>query len=271
MRIAGDSPTYQFRLIDSKGNITPFGFDFPSATHILKAVMGASAGGMSYWGFKLGIRSQHPKLSDEQIDELYERAKKGRWSPNKVRDAGGDRGTSAHNYLDALAKQAMDVELQSRGQDVVPSPVPPPANGYEDAVFQWFHAEGLAHNPSRIVASELPVWHLSRRYSGQFDLLLRTRDHADAPMELVDLKTHAPAKESDGAAYEMDLLQLAGYEGAVLDMTPTDERPSHLEHRVLLAQEDGSCAEDRRYIGPDVFYEIVDVYQAIRGAKLNGR
>lgn len=254
----------RFVLIDHEGRPTTVGFDLPRVSTILKTVLSAGMGGMAFWGFRLGIASQHPHLSPERVWELYEQAKKGAWNPNRQRDVSGDRGVSAHAYLERLCEQAI-AEARGTADGVLPQ-VPAPSDGYEEGVLNWFRDRGLADDPSRVVASELDVWHLRRGYIGKFDAMLRG--------EIVDLKTHKPARDHEvvgGPAYEIDLLQLAAYEGAIIEMMTREERPPRLDHTVVLAAEDGSYVEDRRWISPEVFYEICDVYWALTEVGLNGR
>lgn len=272
-KASGEQPGYRrFVLVDHEGKPTPVGFDLPRVSTILKSVLSAGMGGMAFWGFRLGIASQHPRLAPERIEELYEQAKRGAWNPNRQRDVSGDRGVSAHGYLESLCRAAA---AEARGQaDGVLSTVPAPSNGYEEGVLNWFRDRGLVDDPSRVLGSEVDVWHLQRGYVGKFDALLRTDHQAQVDLEITDLKTHKPARDHEnvgGPAYETDLLQLAAYEGAIVEMTPPQERPSHLDHCVVLAADDGSYVEDRRWISPEIFYEVVDVYWALTEVGLNGR
>lgn len=272
-KASGDQPgNRRFVLLDHEGRPTTVGFDLPRVSTILKTVLSAGMGGMAFWGFRLGIASQHPRLAPERIEELYEQAKKGAWNPNRQRDRSGDRGVSAHAYLERLCEQA---NAEAKGQaDVDLPPVPAPSDGYEEAVLNWFRDRGLLDDPSRVLASELDVWHLRKGYVGRFDALLRTDHQAQVDLEICDLKTHKPSRTMEGQggpAYETDLLQLAAYEGAIVEMTPPHERPAHLDHCVVLAAEDGSYVEDRRWISPEIFYEICDVYWALTEVGLNGR
>lgn len=269
-RVAGDESYYRFVLQRYDGEVLPeTAIRLPSVTSIIKAVMGASGGGMAYWGFKLGNAAAHLELQgdrpdDATLESLYEAAKAGPYSPNKQRDAAGERGNAAHDLLESLAKGTLTVEHDAEGVVIVN-----PANGgrarpqsYTLAVADWW----LSERPET-VASEQVLYSLNHRYCGSVDLIA---ERWRGGVVLTDLKTHKPsqANPATAPAYDEDRLQVEAYRQAWNEMYPWD----HIVRKsVLLAHEDGTWQEEFVEEPPfEVFLALREAYRHLveeRGAK----
>jgi hypothetical protein len=256
-RIAGSSHAYTFRVSNE------YGFDLPSVTHIIKSVGDSigGAGAMAWWGFKLGIRSQHPLFSDTKVDEQYEKAKQTEWTPNKQRDTAGSRGTEAHDLLELLATGEAEVH-----KDVEKVYLTWPKNkkapfeeveGYKLSAAQWWldNLEGW-----NTVFAERPVWSLSQGFAGTLDLARYwgvIKEEGTNMVEVVDYKTHKPAAQ-DGPSYVGDRIQLAAYSLAVEEMGLGLVGGT----RVVLLGPDGTYLEDTRRVDAGVFLAMKEIHDA---------
>lgn len=265
-RAAGDSPHYRFALVGGVGHI-----DLPSVTHIghvLKDVLGFQA--MAYWGFKLGVASQHPKVSvvPGGIDPLYEKAKKTDWSPIKQRDAAGERGTGSHDLSDAINRKLVRLD---EDEDGIRATGKFSLNKQE---VEWTEEllSGYLYTAARYaidtedawecVFSEQTVWSLDHRFAGTLDLSRRSTTWlpTDQGIEIVDYKTHKPASsENDGPSYIDDRVQLSAYALAVEEMGLGVVRGT----RVVLFGPDGNYEEDTRRVDPKVFLAMKEIHDEI--------
>ena len=267
-RLAGNESGYSFRVMDTeKGEPSPFGFNLPSATTIIKGVLGSTGGGMAWWGFKLGIRACHPTASEEKIAQLYERKKHSSFNPNAQRDSAGDRGTDAH---------AVAAALLLGNHELMPDHVlAGDMDGYEEAAHNWVTTQ---MGGWEVVLAEQPVWSLEHRFAGTPDLVRKRSIGLDEPtlggaslgtvFSIVDFKTHKPARE-DGPSYVEDRLQTQGYEIACWEMGviryEDHEEPHPVEHLIVLLCPDGSFIEDARRIEPSAFLAVRQAYRELRG------
>jgi len=282
-RAAGSSHAYTFKLKGTrKGD--EYTLDFPSVTHVLKSVADSLGfGAMAWWGYKIGIRALNPELDDDDIGELYEAAKQTDWTPNKVRDEAGERGTGTHDLLEAIAR---DEVIASREGDlfIVSGPTETLADllglegkekkgflkagteafepvGYQEAGVRWW----LDQTDQEISFAERPVWSVRHGFGGTLDL---AREVDNISFEIVDYKTHKPApgarkdgtyRDGEGPAYIDDLLQLAGYRQCVEELgfgrvTGT---------RVVLLGPDGFYYEDTRTVPAQAFLNMKAVHDDV--------
>lgn len=239
-RVAGNERSYRFNVLRADGTPTEYEFRMPSVTSVIKDVFGASFGGASYWGFKLGIASQY--ADDIEIESLYEEAKKGPWAPNRMKEKGGDRGTLAHDVAERLVLGTLTPEDVRAGE----------YDGYCQAAASWF----VDHQPEieySIEAGECEtervLWSLLHQYSGTTDLRLMD--------EVIDYKTHKPAK--DGPAYPEDLVQLDAYAMAYRELGHEING-----NRVVLFKEDGTYEEDHRMVPPGTFLMVLDLWRRMK-------
>jgi len=238
-RAAGDSSFYTWQL---KGREGQCDIRLPSVTSIIKACMGGSGPGMAWWGYKLGMKAlvDHLDVVFPSEDELYDTIKKSRFNPNAQRDEAEDRGNKAHEYLEYLAMEA-------------PAPGDPQfydvTSEYEKGVFKWWQD----HMPGwEVTACEIPVYSLKHAYAGTVDLV--RRHIGNGTYQVLDLKTHK------GDARFEDHVQVAAYDLALREMGVI---PAGAEHAVLLAREDGTYHMSTRYVNPEVFLKLRDVYEEV--------
>lgn len=229
VRAAGSDTHYTFSL----NNRPEVKIKLPSVTSIIKSVMSPAFGPASYWGFKLGVQAGLDLAGVDYKEDDYENAKKTAFSPNAQRDKAGSRGTSAHEYLEQLANQ-------EAYQD--------PTNGYERAVEAWWMKN---KDDIEVIACEVPVFSLKHQYAGTIDLIYRD-DNDD--YIFCDLKTHK------GKARIEDHLQVAAYQLAWEEMNGVNGIAMQM---VLLAREDGTYEESFRYMDPQAFLNIREVYREV--------
>lgn len=221
----------------------------PSVTEIIKLVFSDSAGGMSFWAYKLGVAALHPakrgdwdgdfKNAPPAVETLYRRAMATGFHPNGLRDKAGDRGDTAHDRADDIAQGKILEE---------------PATMWEQAVDAWFDEQ---MNGWEIVASEQQVYQLAEDpiFVGTTDQIRVNRGLL--VYEIVDFKTHKPP------ARFPDFVQIAAYERALWSMNRTPPRPWEIWHRVVLAKKDGTYDQSVKYIDPDVWPAVMTVYGAM--------
>lgn len=255
-RVAGDDSYYTFVLQRYDGVVLPdVAIRLPSVTSIIKSVMGASGGGMAYWGFKLGAAAAAFEFHGEEptpeyVETLYTTVKAGPYAPNKQRDKAGDRGNAAHDVLEGLARGNYSVVDQSsaglwmlKGPGGIFTP-----DAYGQGVIEWWIAES-----PEVIATEQVLYSMTHRYSGSVDLIAR---RSDGRALVTDLKTHKPAT-SNGPAYSEDRIQVAAYRQAWTEMFPDIPLDGT---SVLLACEDGTWKEDYRMVGFEVFAALRQAY-----------
>jgi len=269
-RLAGDSPNYTFSCLNQNGEPTDVRFELPSSTTIIKKVLGSSGGGMAYWGFKLGIQSQHPKTTPDKIEELYSRAKWGPYAPNKQRDSAGDRGTFAH-WVAEKAALGFTVATDEDGKTYKLEIDNLELDGYSRAALKWLKDHGIPQPQldvepyGTVYAVEKTVYSLKHGFAGTADLLIKShrQTFSDSGLwpiiEVVDWKTHKPAKGKHPAYFD-DLLQLSSYSIAIEEMGGC----SVYGTRVVILQEDGNYLEDDRWVCEDVFLKVLDVYREMQ-------
>jgi hypothetical protein len=222
-RAAGNDSHYVWRL---KGREGQCDIRLPSVTSIIKAVMAPSMGGMAWWGAKLAL---------EWAGGDYEAYKKSDKNPNAARDKAGDRGNAAHEYLEALVEYTNEA--------------PEPTTPYEQAVQSWWNDNMPGWE---VIGCEEPVYSLRHGYAGTVDLV--RRHIGTGKIEVMDLKTHK------GAARFEDHAQVAAYDLALREMGVI---PEGAEHAVLLAREDGTYEVSNRWVNPEIFLKLRDVYEEV--------
>lgn len=246
------------------GQPTGVKVSLPGVTHIIRTAMKGSAGGMGYWGYKLGIGSQHPKEAVDwdggfntaaelapKVEARYKRALGSRFAPHAQKESAGSRGTDAHGVLDGLAKGEWEVYV--RGDDWYITSSSTPLEGYELAGARWWVFEHL-EKKWETVASELKVMSLPHGYGGTLDLLRKNGlNH-----EIVDYKTHKPVVD-DGPSYPDDRVQNSGYEQCLWDTV----KHQGFDHRIVLLAADGTYLEDDRWTDPEVFLAAKRIHDEI--------
>ena len=248
MRAAGNDSHYVWQL---KGREGQCDIRLPSVTSIIKTVMGGSGPGMAWWGARQAVEwafaeygpgrwGNHPDEIPAPVpDDWYNEYKKSRYNPNAQRDKAGDRGTKAHDILEALA-------TGSQPQDIMCS------NGYEEAVLKWWEEQMPGW---QVVTAETPVYSLKHAYAGTVDLVRKLKGNYSC--EVVDLKTHKPP-----ARFE-DHLQVAAYDLALQEMGVTG-RLFESAHSIVLAKEDGTFEESDRWVDPTLFVKIREIYEEVK-------
>lgn len=261
-RVAGDESYYTFVLQRYDGVVMPdVALRLPSVTSIIKGVMGASGGGMAYWGFRLGTAAAHLHIHGEHPDEdtaelLYEAAKAGPFAPNRQRDKAGERGNNAHAVLEGLARGEFIVKSQHEGAYVLGGPTGDfTPDGYGQAVVDWW----ISQEP-QVIAAEQVLYSLKHRYCGSVDLIANRPVGGGLVAVVTDLKTHKPAT-SNGPAYDEDRIQVAAYREAWHEMFPG--QPIAYTS-VLIACEDGSWQEDWKEQPFEVFAALRAVYALLK-------
>lgn len=245
-RIAGEASYYTWRLMRGD-EATDYEVRLESSTSIIKRVMGASGGGMAWWGYKLGIATQHPKFVGDwdgtfatappKIDEYYKRAIRTGFHPNAVRDKAGKRGRSAHDVLEDLVK----------GQGVLPEDEE--KTPWDAAVMAWWAAQS---DEWKTVRCEEPVWSFKHGFQGTPDLM-RQRSTTWPYREIVDLKTH-----SGDPRFE-DFVQMSSYDIASAEMPEMADWQGADVYRTVLARLDGTFDEGVTWVPPEAFLSILEV------------
>lgn len=260
-RIAGDSDHYQFALVrDGSKELTAWGFQVPSVTSILTAVLGKPAGAMAHWGYNLAIEgmltlAQLGDISGMTEEQAKEHLKAAEYSPNKVRDKAGDRGSNAHRLLELLANGyehtvVGNLATFTKDEGAVEAIV---LDGYCFGVIAWWDHEMAGWTAQAV---EVPVWSMRHRFCGTIDLA--RRDDDSGFLELVDLKTHKP-KTQAFPAYLADLFQLAAYRLAWSEVT--GEMPA--TNQVLVVDEKGRYFTDTRMASTESFLLIRELYDVL--------
>jgi hypothetical protein len=279
-RAAGSSHAYSFRLMGTRRDEV-YEIDFPSVTHIAKSVKDAFGfGGMAWWGYKIGIRAAHPKLSDAKLDELYEALKETPWTPNKVRDDAGERGTGSHDLAEQLALGAVTVD--DDGDIVGPPEVLAKIAGM--TVKEWGNADALqverhmlaardwwlANQDSRGLLVERPVWSVRYGYCGTMDLAREIGvNSVGTQLEVIDYKSHKPSEaglhkdgsytEGLGPAYIDDMIQESAYGNAVEELG----LGTVMSYRTVLFGADGKYREDTRSAPFALFLHLKAIHDEI--------
>lgn len=214
--------------------------ELPSVTSIIKDLTGEGWGPGSYRGFKLGIRSQHPRMSDERIEELYVKAKRGPWDPNKQLALAADRGTKAHEFAEMRARgfvKHKGLWLRADNEEL---------DGYSRGAMKFFDENfdvGVV-NPDRIIAAEKLVVSLKLGYAGTVDLIYREDLGDDSFSNILDFKTHKPNKTKGmSGSYYTDQVQVSMYMYAWEEMQDRvrnwDDRTYPYSGKVVTLLEDG--------------------------------
>lgn len=259
-RIAGDNPSYRFALMrygpGGRLTSTPWGFDLPSVTTIIKEVIPKPFSAGAWYGYNLAIEGvtkefktggSYSDLRDPAL--LKKRLSVGGHDPNSVLELSRDRGFVAHDVLellasgeDEIAEGACEVERQLLGTE------------YGYSVLSWWkttgNVGGVKWHP------EQPVFSLRLGYAGTADLISGT--------EIVDLKTHKPAsgftKPSSGPAYLSDLIQLRAYRTAWEEMQSTTTQGN----RILIARPNGKWLEDKREVPEALWLQCLEMYKHLK-------
>jgi hypothetical protein len=268
-RIAGDSSDYAFRLCKVIGDVvmpTDYGFSFPSVTHIIGEILAKPPSAMAWWGYRIGLSAIHEALLDDpgaiidaETPELLEAALKERGvSPNMKRDAAGERGTAAHDILEALAlgEDRQEIWQAATAESEMYE------TQYGHAVISWWDEQiQPAHEAGAIdiIESERPVWSERHRYAGTLDLALGW-NIPEAGWEVIDAKTHKPAsgftKAGRGPAYIADLAQIRAYRMAWEELGLGQT----ISQRVVVFRPNGKYLEDTREVPEDFFLLLRRLY-----------
>jgi hypothetical protein len=247
-RIAGDSPGYTFRLCrnyDGRVEPTEHGFELRSVTTIINHVIAKPFAAGAWFGFRMGLEGVAQTDMDEvDLDDpaaIEAALKKNGIDPNQTLKKDADRGRTAHDVLEHLAKGNKDFATALMRKEQKEK-----GTAYGEAVWDWWHAK-MAYHPT-ILRSEFPVWNLRQGYAGTVDLF--------ADGEVVDLKTHKPAsgftKPDAGPAYLSDLLQVRAYRSAMEEM---GEEPTG--NRIVVARPNGKYVEDEREVSAELWEDVV--------------
>ena len=251
-------------VTNPSGDVEEFGLqvELTRVTTILHSVFSESFAGASYWGAKLGLAwGSDTELDDENLEVLYAQYKKSDLAPNTVRDKAAKRGTSAHSVLELLAK--------GNTTDTARAVHATEWDGYCEGVVNflteaWFN---IGDNDLELLAERTLVslkWHVA----GTCDLMIRQDDSTT----ILDLKTHAPAKEGrrrdgtyaegSGPAYTSELFQLDAY----ACMAEENGLGPVSDVGVILVDADGSWCLDMRSVPRGSFGRVLDVYKAMKSA-----
>lgn len=265
-RAAGTSHAYSWKLKGVRRGLS-YEIHLPSVTHIIKVPKDEMGfGGMAWWGWKLGLKAAYPDASDAELDDIVEEMKTGPVTPNKVRDAAGERGDYAHNMLEkvALDQAVFYLDADSVFHFIEEGKKPVRLQEWGEAAARWWFDN---MDLQEIVFSERPVWHLGYGYTGTLDLARLVKDDPqdEEPLtfEIVDYKTHKPADgmrkdgsyaEGKGPGYTEDLAQLQGYAMAVEAMALNPNAPVYT--RVVLLGQDGQYHEDTRQVADGLFMQF---------------
>jgi len=278
-RIAGNAKHYTFALVrvrDDGMEATDFTFGLPSVSDILDTVLGKPAGAMSHWGYNLAIDGMRDlahvaDVTELSVEEIKTRLKEGKYSPNQVRDRGGDKGTNAHKGMQLLAAgfiPQLDTAdgdtldfletdyVEGEGLVYTGEFVTIADDGYVRGVIEWFAREMEGW---RIVACEIPVWSFRVGFSGTLDFARERMD--DGFLEIVDLKTHKPATQSF-PAYNHDVFQLRFYRIGWEEVPHTQGIPDG--NRVLVVDAQGRYFTDQREVPAAAAEAMVPVYYGLQ-------
>ena len=269
-RIAGDNSYYTFIALDWVGDpVEGTEIRFESITSVIKSVTGGGWGPGSYRGFKLGIRSQHPRMSDERIEQLYTKAKRGEWDPNRQLKAAGDRGTKAHWVAEsvALGYEArtwtyMDEEMGRTRLLVRMVPDDPFMDGYCVAALAYLR-DRVGANRDLIWGVEKLLVSTKHQVAGTADLILKDTGSGSGMVEIIDYKTHKP-NTLKRPAFWNDFLQLEGYELLFEEMHP---ELTVTRSTVVVLREDGTYLEETRpWTNHEGFLAILEAHRAQKEA-----
>lgn len=170
-RVAGDSSSYTFGVIDWQGNITELKWGLPSVTSILDSVLAKPQ--LLHWMYSKGL------------DGVAELSRKGfkipgdpkalkqlmgseKLSPYGMRNAAAAKGRSLHDDLETWCNTG-ELEVSDRTA----------------GLRAWILARHLT--PSDIIQAEQVVVSLAHRYAGTLDIVYR--DPQTGRIVLADLKT----------------------------------------------------------------------------------
>jgi hypothetical protein len=167
------------------------GFDLWSVTTICKGVRMDPFPRAAAWGWGLAAKgmASHLGVDVEEAKSILKNANATPWQQSQV-DA--TRGMRVHKFL----------------QDLCDGKKPKPKDDYEKGVEKAFR-EVL--EPTGIVGSEIPLFHLQDMYAGTTDIII---GDPSTGVTVVDLKTHEPMLKRQ-AAYLEDQLQVEAYGQAV--------------------------------------------------------
>lgn len=256
-RIAGDHPSYSFRMMrHGPGGAlvsTPWGFELPSVTTIIKATIPKPFSAGAWYGYNMAVEAVAEEFANRGAraadfrdpDLLKKRLSSSGRNPNQALDLSRNRGFIAHDVLELLAQGEQDI---AEGACHVEQELFGTSYGF--AVLSWWELnKGAKWKP------EQPVFSLVHRYAGTADLISAT--------EIVDLKTHNPAKgftkPGQGPAYLSDLIQLRAYRTAWEEMSGQ----SVTKNRILIARENGKFLEDEREVPESLWLKCLEMYREL--------
>lgn len=231
---------------------TPWGFELPSVTTIIKATIPKPFAAGAWYGYRMALEGvakeygNRGNLSDFGDAEVLEkRLSQGGYNPNQSLELSRGRGIVAHDVLELLAQGQEEI---AEGACWIEKAVYDTAYGF--AVLDWWEQnKGAKWKP------EQPVFSLAHRYAGTADLISAT--------EIVDLKTHNPArgftKPGQGPAYLSDLIQLRAYRTAWEEMSGQ----SVTSNRILVARPNGKWLEDTREVPESLWLQCLAMYQEL--------
>jgi hypothetical protein len=269
-RIAGNSDGYQFRMTRATDDgvvLTEHGFDLVSVTTFIKQVLAVPPSAMAWTGFKLGLEGLSSALAEDPEglieattpQELQDYFKERGVSPNLALSSAGARGTSAHQILEEMAagnrKHAevlAGLETGSFGTH------------YGLAAVSWWDEKvqpEIDKGAIVQVLSEVPVWYagegLNLGWCGTLDLAIEWQEG----WEILDAKTHKPAKgftlPGKGPGYDSDAAQIRAYRMAWEEMG----LGLTLGQRTIVLRENGKYLEDDREVSPDFVRYLRRLYR----------
>lgn len=269
-RIAGDSSDYTFRLcrVTDLGVIpTDHGFEMPSVTTFIKETLAVPPSAMAWWGYKIAMKGMADALVEDPAglvdqqtaEELQAFFKERGVSPNMKRDEAGDRGSNAHTVLELLAdgESAEAARLAQEELDLNGTRYGHAAIAFWDECVQPYLDSGDILE----VRSEVPVWYFGRgpedQFCGTFDLALRWKEG----WEILDAKTHKPAKgftlDGKGAGYDSDAAQGRAYRMAFEEMG----LGKTIGQRTIVLRENGKFLEDDREVSEGFVKMLRSLYE----------
>ncbi len=254
-------------VTNPSGDVEEFGLqvELTRVTTILHSVFSESFAGASYWGAKLGLAwGTDTDLDDENLEVEYAKFKKSDLAPNTVRDKAAKRGTAAHSVLELLAK--------GNTTDTARAVHATEWDGYCEGVVKFvddFLVHPNTHPKIDEMLAERTLVSLKWHVAGTCDLMIRQDDSTT----ILDLKTHAPAKEGrrrdgtyaerSGPAYTSELFQLDAY----ACMAEENGLGPVSDTGVILVDADGSWCVDWREVRRGAFEHVLDVYKAMKSAR----
>lgn len=262
-RAAGDTGGYEFRLYNKANGRyqTEIKIELVSVTTVIKATLVAP--GLVHWAHNVTRDNiaglvcvlQESGLDPREILDLLsdsdwtkEYLTENRLMPMDVRDDAGDRGDSAHAFLDQLAQLSLREDEEAADTLAKRTLDLGRADGFKRATAQWW----IDCQPV-VLGGEDFVYSLKHGFAGTYDLLWNQA----GVVTLTDLKT----RRDDLKAYESDHIQTGAYDIA------REERTGRFVDRrtALIVHENGKYDEAEADIDRSAFLDLLHCYDKIRG------